>query len=73
LPLNDIAEIGTGMASIGGAGTFDGVVLSGTLTVFVALTKSKPEESASRSIGGDYETIIRTLRKCKLRLLKKRG
>jgi uncharacterized membrane protein len=36
LPLNDIAEIGTGMASIGGAGTFDGVVLSGLLaTVLV--------------------------------------
>lgn len=27
--LDDIAEIGTGMASIGGAGTFDGIVLSG--------------------------------------------
>jgi len=29
LHLDDIAEIGTGMASIGGAGTFDGIVLSG--------------------------------------------
>jgi len=29
LHLDDIADIGTGMASIGGAGTFDGIVLSG--------------------------------------------
>lgn len=36
LHLDDIAEIGTGMASIGGAGTFDGVVLSGLVaTVLV--------------------------------------
>jgi uncharacterized membrane protein len=36
LHLGDIAEIGTGMASIGGAGTFDGVVLSGLVaTVLV--------------------------------------
>lgn len=33
--LNDIAKIGTGMASIGGAGTFDGVVLSGLVATLL--------------------------------------
>lgn len=33
--LDDIAEIGTGMASIGGAGTFDGVVLSGLVATLL--------------------------------------
>lgn len=35
LHLDDIAEIGTGMASIGGAGTFDGVVLSGLVATLL--------------------------------------
>ena len=36
LHLDDIAEIGTGMASIGGAGTFDGIVLSGLVATLLA-------------------------------------
>ena len=35
LHLGDITEIGTGMASIGGAGTFDGVVLSGLVATLL--------------------------------------
>ena len=35
LHLDDIADIGTGMASIGGAGTFDGVVLSGLVATLL--------------------------------------
>ncbi len=35
LHLDDIAEIGTGMASIGGAGTFDGIVLSGLVATLL--------------------------------------
>jgi len=35
LHLDDIASIGTGMASIGGAGTFDGIVLSGLVAVLL--------------------------------------
>jgi uncharacterized membrane protein len=35
LHLGDIADIGTGMASIGGAGTFDGVVLSGLVATLL--------------------------------------
>lgn len=35
LHLDDIAEIGTGMASLGGAGTFDGIVLSGLLATLL--------------------------------------
>jgi Predicted membrane protein len=35
LHLDDIVEIGTGMASIGGAGTFDGVVLSGLVATLL--------------------------------------
>jgi len=35
LHLDDIAEIGTGMASIGGAGTFDGIVLSSLLATLL--------------------------------------
>ena len=35
LHLDDIAEIGTGMASIGGAGTFDGIVLSGLIATLL--------------------------------------
>lgn len=35
LHLDDIADIGTGMASIGGAGTFDGIVLSGLLSILL--------------------------------------
>lgn len=35
LHLDDIAEIGAGMASIGGAGTFDGVVLSGLVATLL--------------------------------------
>lgn len=35
LHLDDIAEIGTGRASIGGAGTFDGVVLSGLVATLL--------------------------------------
>jgi len=33
--LDDIAEVGTGMASIGGAGTFDGIVLSGLVATLL--------------------------------------
>lgn len=36
LHLDDIADIGTGMASIGGAGTFDGIVLSGLVATLLA-------------------------------------
>jgi uncharacterized membrane protein len=35
LHLDDIAEISTGMASIGGAGTFDGIVLSGLVATLL--------------------------------------
>jgi uncharacterized membrane protein len=35
LHLDDIADIGTGMASIGGAGTFDGIVLSGLVATLL--------------------------------------
>ena len=34
--LRDIPQIATGMASIGGAGTFDGIVLSGILAAYLA-------------------------------------
>ena len=36
LHLKDIPRISTGMASIGGAGTFDGIVLSGILAAYLA-------------------------------------
>ncbi|RMH09991.1 MAG: DUF1614 domain-containing protein [Nitrospirae bacterium] len=36
LHLRDIPHIATGMASIGGAGTFDGIVLSGVLAAYLA-------------------------------------
>jgi uncharacterized membrane protein len=36
LHLGDIKQIGTGMASIGGAGTFDGIVLSGLVATLLA-------------------------------------
>ncbi|RMH32499.1 MAG: DUF1614 domain-containing protein [Nitrospirae bacterium] len=36
LHLRDIPRIATGMASIGGAGTFDGIVLSGVLAAYLA-------------------------------------
>jgi len=35
LHLDDIAEIGAGMASLGGAGTFDGIVLSGLVATLL--------------------------------------
>lgn len=35
LHLDDLAEVGAGMASIGGAGTFDGVVLSGLVATLL--------------------------------------
>jgi uncharacterized membrane protein len=35
LHLDDIASLGTGMASIGGAGTFDGIVISGLAAVLL--------------------------------------
>jgi uncharacterized membrane protein len=36
LHIRDIARIETGMASIGGAGTFDGIVLSGIVAAYLA-------------------------------------
>ena len=36
LHLSDVRRIGTGMASIGGAGTFDGIVLSGIIAAYLA-------------------------------------
>jgi len=36
LHLRDISRISTGLASIGGAGTFDGIVLSGILAAYLA-------------------------------------
>lgn len=36
LHLRDIEKIATGMASIGGAGTFDGIVLSGIVAAYLA-------------------------------------
>jgi uncharacterized membrane protein len=36
LHLREIPRISTGMASIGGAGTFDGIVLSGILAAYLA-------------------------------------
>lgn len=36
LHLRDIKHLATGMASIGGAGTFDGIVLSGLIAAFLA-------------------------------------
>jgi uncharacterized membrane protein len=36
LHLRDIARVSTGLLSIGGAGTFDGIVLSGVLAAFLA-------------------------------------
>lgn len=35
LHLDDIVDVGTGMASIGGAGTFDGIVLSGLVATLL--------------------------------------
>jgi uncharacterized membrane protein len=36
LHLREIPRVATGMASIGGAGTFDGIVLSGILAAYLA-------------------------------------
>jgi uncharacterized membrane protein len=36
LRLNDIRKIGTPVASIGGAGTFDGIFLTGIVAVLLA-------------------------------------
>ncbi|WP_119417750.1 DUF1614 domain-containing protein [Desertibaculum subflavum] len=36
LHLRDIGRVGAGMASIGGAGTFDGIVLSGIVAAYLA-------------------------------------
>jgi len=36
LHLKDIGRLGTGMASIGGAGTFDGIVLSGIVAAYLS-------------------------------------
>lgn len=36
LHLRDISKLSTGMASIGGAGTFDGIVLSGIVATYLA-------------------------------------
>lgn len=36
LHLDDVKELATGMASIGGAGTFDGIVLSGLVATLLA-------------------------------------
>ena len=36
LHLRDIAGLETGIASIGGAGTFDGIVLSGIVAAYLA-------------------------------------
>jgi uncharacterized membrane protein len=36
LHLRDIEKIATGIASIGGAGTFDGIVLSGIVAAYLA-------------------------------------
>lgn len=36
LHLKDVARTATGMASIGGAGTFDGIVLSGVIAAYLA-------------------------------------
>ncbi|HZP93635.1 MAG TPA: DUF1614 domain-containing protein [Burkholderiales bacterium] len=36
LHLKDIRQLGTGVASIGGAGTFDGIVLSGIVAAYLA-------------------------------------
>ena len=36
LRLNDIRKIGTPMASIGGAGTFDGIFITGIVAVLLA-------------------------------------
>jgi uncharacterized membrane protein len=36
LNLRDIEKITTGIASIGGAGTFDGIVLSGIVAAYLA-------------------------------------
>ncbi|HBP90739.1 MAG TPA: hypothetical protein DD706_23965, partial [Nitrospiraceae bacterium] len=36
LHMREIPNIATGMASIGGAGTFDGIVLSGILAAYLA-------------------------------------
>ena len=36
LHLKDIVKLGAGMASIGGAGTFDGIVLSGIVAAYLA-------------------------------------
>ncbi|HEX5645601.1 MAG TPA: DUF1614 domain-containing protein [Nitrospira sp.] len=36
LHLHDIEKIATGIAGIGGAGTFDGIVLSGIVAAYLA-------------------------------------
>ena len=36
LHLRQVARLGTGVASIGGAGTFDGIVMSGLLATLLA-------------------------------------
>jgi uncharacterized membrane protein len=36
LHLKDLPRLGSGMVSIGGAGTFDGIILSGVVAVYLA-------------------------------------
>lgn len=50
--LRDIEKIATGMASIGGAGTFDGVVLSGIMAAYLAGVDSSGQGAMSGGEGG---------------------
>ena len=48
LNLDKIADLGAPVASIGGAGTFDGIFLTGILAVLLASITARPLRAASR-------------------------
>ncbi|MCP9439258.1 MAG: DUF1614 domain-containing protein [Nitrospira sp.] len=52
LHLRDIEKIAIGMASIGGAGTFDGIVLSGIMAAYLAGVDSSGQGAMSVGEGG---------------------
>ncbi|CUQ65897.1 MAG: DUF1614 domain-containing protein [Nitrospira sp.] len=52
LHLRDIEKIATGIASIGGAGTFDGIVLSGIMAAYLAGVDSVAQVSLNMGEGG---------------------
>lgn len=49
LNLNKISELGAPIASIGGAGTFDGIFLTGILAVLLASLSRRPDHRADKN------------------------